>query len=386
VPTAAKPDAAKPEKADAKPAASGDGPTASLPVVPTRITSSQVVAALLIIGTLEYAEGFFAPLLAAVFISIALAPPVRWLTRLMPRWLASTVVVGALVGVVGVTGYSLADEAAAFARELPALVRQVRTIVTSAAPRTGIVQQLQRAVTELERSASSTTADGTAKVAIVEPVDVQRGVMAGTWRAIEISGNLVLLLFLVYFLLSSGDLLKLKLVKLGGDRLSERKVTLQMIEEINDKIGRFVFYQAWSGVLVGVVTWLCFAALGLRYAGLWGLAAGVMNCIPYFGPTIVMVLTAGAALVQFQSLTMVAAVAGVSVLVTSIEGMLLAPLMLGRAARVNTVATFVALMFWGWLWGAIGLVIAVPLLMTVKTVADHVESLGGWSELLGDSR
>ena len=290
----------------------------------------------------------------ALFVSIALAPPVRWLARVMPRFVASAVVVFALVGVVGTTGYALSDEAASFARELPALVRQVRTIITSASPRAGIVQQLQRAVSDLERSASSTYADGTAKVTIVEPVDVQRGVMAGTWRVMEFSANLVLLLFLVYFLLASGTLFKTKLVKLGGERLSQRKVTLQMLEEIGDQVGQFVFYQAWSGVLVGMVTWLCFLGLGMQYAGLWGLAAGVLNCIPYFGPTIVMTVSAAAALIQFQSVTMMAAVAGVSVVVTSLEGMLLAPVMLGRAARVNTVATFVALMFWGWLWGAIG--------------------------------
>ena len=359
-------------------------PAASLPEMPTRITSGQVVAALLVVGTLEYGEGFFAPLLMALFVSIALAPPVRWLARVMPRFLASAVVVGALVGVVGATGYALTDQVASFARELPALVRQVRTIINSASPRAGIVQQLQRAVSDLERSASSTYADGTAKVTIVEPVDVQRGVMAGTWRVMEFSANLVLLLFLVYFLLASGTLFKTKLVKLGGERLSQRKVTLQMLEEIGDQVGQFVFYQAWSGVLVGVVTWLCFLGLGMQYAGLWGLAAGVLNCIPYFGPTIVMAVSAAAALIQFQSVTMMAAVAGVSVVVTSLEGLLLAPLMLGRAARVNTVATFVALMFWGWLWGAIGLVIAVPLLMTLKTIADHVESLSGLSELLGD--
>ena len=208
--------------------------------------------------------------------------------------------------------------------------------------------------------------------------------MAGTWRVMEFSANLVLLLFLVFFLLASGTLFKTKLVKLGGERLSQRKVTLQMLEEIGDQVGQFVFYQAWSGVLVGIVTWLCFLGLGMQYAGLWGLAAGVLNCIPYFGPTIVMTVSAAAALIQFQSVTMMAAVAGVSVVVTSLEGMLLAPVMLGRAARVNTVATFVALMFWGWLWGAIGLVIAVPLLMTLKTIADHVESLSGLSELLGD--
>jgi predicted PurR-regulated permease PerM len=91
-----------------------------------------------------------------------------------------------------------------------------------------------------------------------------------------------------------------------------------------------------------------------------------------------------AAFVQFQSVTMAVMVAAVSVVVTGLEGFVLAPLMLGRAARVNTVATFVALMFWGWLWGGVGLVIAVPVLMIVKTIADHVESLAPLSELLAE--
>ena len=81
---------------------------------------------------------------------------------------------------------------------------------------------------------------------------------------------------------------------------------------------------------------------------------------------------------------MIALVAGVSVAVTSIEGFLISPIALGRAASVNSVAVFVAVMFWGWMWGPLGLILGVPILMMVKTVADHVESLSGLSELLAD--
>src|SRR6185503_11270238 len=136
-----------------------------------------------------------------------------------------------------------------------------------------------------------------------------------------------------------------------------------------------------SGLLVGVVTWLCFMWIGVRYAGLWGLAAGVLNCIPYFGPTIIMLAASAAALIQFRSASMVALVAFASVAITSLEGFVLAPIALGRAASVNSVSIFVAVMFWGWMWGPLGMVLAVPLLMTV---ADHVESLAALSELLGD--
>jgi predicted PurR-regulated permease PerM len=177
---------------------------------------------------------------------------------------------------------------------------------------------------------------------------------------------------------------KQKFVKLSGDRLSQRKVTLQMIDEMIEQIGQFIFYQFWSGLLVGVLTWAIFAWMGVRYAGLWGVAAGVFNCIPYFGPTIILVASAGAAAMQFKSLEMVGLVAVSSLAITSLEGFLLAPIALGRAARVNAVAVFVAVMFWGWMWGSIGLILGVPLLMIVKTIADHVESLSGVSELLAE--
>ena len=106
------------------------------------------------------------------------------------------------------------------------------------------------------------------------------------------------------------------------------------------------------------MTWLVFTWLGVRYAALWGVAAGVLNCIPYFGPTIIMVASSAAALMQFRSLSMVAMVALTSVAITALEGFLLAPIALGRAASVNSVAIFVAVMFWGWMWGPIGLILA----------------------------
>jgi predicted PurR-regulated permease PerM len=96
--------------------------------------------------------------------------------------------------------------------------------------------------------------------------------------------------------------------------------------------------------------------------------------------------SAAAALIQFHSLPMMGLVAGVSLAITALEGFLLAPLMLGQAARVNTVAVFVAIMFWGWLWGSLGLVIAVPVLMIVKTIADRIDSLSSWSELLAERK
>ena|SRR5688572_4500858 len=359
-------------------------PPATVPEVPSSITATQVIAFLLALAALRYGREFLAPLLVAILAAVALAPPVRVLSRAMPRWVAAAIVVLGISAAFGVTTWLLSDDIAAFTRRLPAIVRDVRNTIQSASPRQGLIRQIQQAVTELEQTASTPKPTDAQKVQIVEPVDVQQQMMAGARRAGEYLMQAILLLFLVFFLLASGELFKAKLVKLSGDRLSQRRVTVQMIDEITIKIGRYVFYMFWSGALVGVVTWLAFWALGMRYAGLWGVAAGVLNCIPYFGPTVVMGASALVALLQFKSVVMAAGVAGASVAITSLEGFLLTPIFLGQAARVNSVAVFVSVMFWGWMWGMPGMLLAVPILMMVKTVADHVESLAAVSELLGE--
>jgi len=358
--------------------------TVVIPQVPTSMTATQVIAVILVLAACRSASGILAPLLVAVLLAVAVAPIVQVFSRVMPRWLASAVVVIGIAAAFGLTAWTLSDEVSAFSQRLPSLVREIRTAIQSASPRQSLMRQLQQAVTELEQTTTAPKPTSATPVTIVETTDVQRSMLNYSQTAGSFLGAVVLLMFLVYFLLASGEMFKVKLVKLSGERLSQKKVTVQMIDEIITQIGHFVFYQFWSGLLVGVLTWLAFMWMGVRYAGLWGVAAGVLNCIPYFGPTIIMVTSAAAAALQFRSLPMIGLVALVSLAITSLEGFVLAPIALGRAASVNSVAVFVAVMFWGWMWGPLGLIMAVPILMIFKTVADHVESMAGISELLGE--
>jgi predicted PurR-regulated permease PerM len=359
---------------------------AVIPVMPTAVTATQVIAVILALAACRYGRDFLAPLLLGLLVAVALAPLVKALSRVIPRWLAAAVVVISIASGFGIAAWLLSDDVAAFSRRLPGIVRDVRSAVQSASPRQSLIRQLQQAVTELEQTAKPAKPTDATPVTVVQTVDVQQQMMSGARAGATYLSSAILLLFLIYFLLSEGELFKEKLVKLSGERLSQKKVTVQMIDEITGKIGRFVFYQFWSGLLVGVLTWIAFAWLGVRYAGLWGVAAGVLNCIPYFGPTIIMIASSVAAIMQFRSPGMVALVASASLAITSLEGFLLAPIALGRAASVNSVSIFVAVMFWGWMWGAVGLILAVPVLMIVKTIADHVESMKSISELLGERR
>jgi predicted PurR-regulated permease PerM len=129
---------------------------------------------------------------------------------------------------------------------------------------------------------------------------------------------------------------------------------------------------------------MAFRALGVEQAAILGLFAGLFNSIPYFGPVIVSGATAVIAFLQFGTINMALLVSGVALMITTLEGFLLTPWLSGRAARMNAVAIFVGLLFWGWVWNVWGMLLAVPMLMVTKAVCDHVEEFKGIGELLGE--
>jgi predicted PurR-regulated permease PerM len=219
----------------------------------------------------------------------------------------------------------------------------------------------------------------------VEPlVNFGNVVWLGSRGVLWISAQLTLVLFLVYFLLSYGDLFKRKLILLSGDTLAKRRVTVELIDEIGASVAKTISHLTLTSVAVGVATTLSLSFLEVRYAGLWGLAAGLFNFIPYVGPLMIACGLFLAGIVQFGDLPMAALVGGVSIAITSIEGFLFTPIVFGRAARVNPVAVFIGFLFWGWLWGLWGMLLALPLLLIMRAIADKVEDLAPLAELLSD--
>jgi predicted PurR-regulated permease PerM len=188
---------------------------------------------------------------------------------------------------------------------------------------------------------------------------------------------------MTFFFMASGDLFKRKLVKIAGPSLNQKKITVQVLDEISSQVQRFLFIQLVTGTLVGVCSWAAFRWYGLDQPAVWGVAAGVLNTIPYFGPIILAGGLAIASLLQFASFTSAAAVVALALVISGIEGFVITPLMVGRASRMNDVAVFVSLMFWGWLWGAVGMLLAIPMMMAIKSTCDRVESLAPIGELLG---
>ncbi len=367
------------------------GTVAGQDPVEIRSAALTLLAGLGVVLALQLAQALVIPVVLGILISYAVDPLVRALQRWhVHRALGAALVLISLVSAGGALIYGLQDEATAVVEQLPEAAQTVRHFLErSRHAGMPAVENVQKAAYEIERAANAAAtppaAPGVTRVQVETPaIDVSRYLVWGSLNAVAAVGQVVLILFLVYFLLASGDLYRRKLVKIAGPSLSKKKVTLQILTEIDLQIERFLLVQACTGVLVGLASWLAFRAIDLHQAGVWGVLAGVFNSIPYFGPVLVTGGIATVALLQFGSLHMVIVAAGLALFITSLEGFLLTPWLTSRAAKMNAVAVFVGLIFWGWVWSVWGMLLAVPMMVVVKAVCDHVEDFRPVGEMIGE--
>ena len=209
-------------------------------------------------------------------------------------------------------------------------------------------------------------------------------VWAGSLGLVGFLSQATMVIFLVFFLLLSGDTFKRKLVKLTGPSLSRKKVTVHILEDINTSIQNYMFMLLVTNGLLAVLMWIALRVIGLENAGAWAIVAGLLHIMPYFGPLLITIATGLVAFLQFESLEMVLLVTGTSMAIATLVGTFVTTWMTGRIARMNPTAVFVSLLFWGWLWGVWGLLLGVPIIVIVKVVAERVQGMEVVAELLGE--
>jgi predicted PurR-regulated permease PerM len=328
-----------------------------------------------------------APLAFGLLLFYALDPAVDWLERLrVPRSLAAALVLGLTMSTLFGGAYALQDEAMTVINELPTGARRISTLIDRR-PRElpGPLEKVEQAAEELAKTDSPKPAPGVVRVQVEEPRVTATGLLwLGSISAVTALNQLIMILFLTYFILLSDKMFRRKFVELAGPTLTKKKITLEIIDNIAAQIGRFLIVQIVTSVIVGVATWAGLAMVGLEEAPLWGLLAGIFNSIPYYGPLIVSGGLALVAFLQFGTPYMALLVAGIALMITSLEGWLLTPILMGRASSMNHVAVFVGLLFWSWAWGVWGLLLAVPMMMSIKVVCDHVDDLKPIGRFLGE--
>ncbi len=378
---------------EARPTPEADAPAPVVDLTTDLRSVVLVVFALAgVILLLHYARLLLIPIVIGILLSYVLGPAVTSIAkRGIPRFIGAGVVLTLLCGGIGVAAYTLSDEALAIVESLPDAARRLAEKVRSQRRQgEGALQKVERAATEIEQAAQAAAqptkgVSGVPKVQVVAPpFSAREYLWTGGAGLIWFLGQAAMVLFLVYFLLVTGDLYKRKLVKIAGPTLARRKVTVQIMDEINTQISGFLRVTVLTSVLVAFATGVALWWFGVSNYVVWGLLAGIFNSIPYLGPVLV---TGGLGVVTFlqvDNLWLTAYVCATALAITSLEGWLLTPALMSRAARMNPVAIFVGLLFWSWVWGVWGTILAVPMLMTIKAVCDRVEELRPVGELLGE--
>jgi predicted PurR-regulated permease PerM len=345
-----------------------------------------VLVGIAVVFLLYWGEAFFVPLFISLLISYALSPVVDAMT-LVVRWraLAAGLVVSSVLAALCLAVYSWSDDAQALWEEVPAATKTISKSVQK------LVQQPSKPITEMKKAAADFEAMAqTGKPAsatpppapAVAPTPVWQVLWTG-WKNVMLAGaQMMVVVFLVFFMLASGDLFKRKLLTIAAE-YNKKRFTLQVIEEIDAQVRRYLVVLLVSNVLVGVGTWLAFLALGVKYAGLWGVVAAVLHTAPYFGPSIVAGGSLIVAYVQFEDWSKAFIASGSTILVAALVGSLFTTWLASRQTRMNTTASFIGLLFFGWIWGFWGILLGIPLIAIVKTICDHNEDWKPVAELLG---
>jgi predicted PurR-regulated permease PerM len=274
--------------------------------------------------------------------------------------------------------FRLEPEVTALVEDLPRAARHVREAIESGAIGGATLENLRRASSELGGAGAGVPAAPPPTPA-VGSLELLRW---GTAELLAFSGHALVVFFLVFFMLLSGDLYRRKVLQVAG-LLGYRRVTLDVLDSIERDIKRYLLARVLTTAIVSALTWAALAALGLPHALVWAIGAGVANWIPYLGPVLVSAGLFIVGLVEFGTMSGALLASGAALAVTSLEGWLIDPPLMGRIERMNTVAVLVGLMFWTFVWGAWGTLLAVPMLAVMKAVCDRVDALKPVGALLG---
>jgi len=333
---------------------------------------------LALLYTMYLARSFLLPVATAVLFAFFFYPAVRRLKRWrIPEWLSATVIVLGLVSLLGWGGYRLMGPAAQWMARAPQVIGKVEQRLA----------RLRRPVEEVTRTAEKVgelatvpkAPDDKAIKVEMKDTSLTDALFGGTSTLL---GDAFVMFLLLYFLLASGDLFLMKVVRVLPS-LTDKKRAVAIARETEDQVSEFLVVETAInlafGAVVGVSVWLC----GMPNPVLWGVLAAATNYVPYIGGLVMNVVLGLAAFLQFDDLGKALLVAGLFFVLNTLEGNLVTPLVLGQRLTLNPVVVFLGVLFWGWMWGIVGTVLAVPILSVIKIVCDHVEGLGPIGEFLG---
>lgn len=349
-----------------------------------------LLAVLAAVTFARWARDLLIPLAFAAILFAALRPVTRALAaRGAPRPLAALVPVALVVWAAFRLLGGLNDPTAEVLDELPAMMTSVRESIGEAGGTGSLVVKLRRAIDEIESTAEAVVEEGgpaateaTPVVVETPPARIGLTILGGSFGLLGSAARALLVLILVYFLLLEGPALRSAWVRFSGRSFGARRAAVRVLDAVGSQLERFLLVMAASCSLVAAVTAGLLATVGLERALFWGAFAGLANLVPYLGPAVATLGVGAAALMQFESPSAAISIGLMALLVTSLEGWLFTPWLLGRSGRLSHTGVFVGILFWTWLWGVWGVFFAGPLTLSMRAVAGQIPAWRPFSRLL----
>ena len=337
---------------------------------------------LAVLTVLYLARDLILPIVAALILSLVFLPLVRGLRKMfIPTPLgAGLVVLALLAGLVGGI-YNLAEPASEWLDKAPKSLREIDSKLRSV---TGSVSSVANATAQVQDITEKLTSGGEVKKKPREVI-VREPKMAGAffYSARNFTVSIISTLVLLYFLLASGDLFLRKTIAVTP-KFSDKKRAVDIAQKVEAAVSRYLFTVAFINVCLGCAVALAMYLLDVPNPILWGVMVAALNFIPYIGDIISFSVLTIVGLLTFDQLWQSLMVPGVFYLLTALEGYLITPLVVSRRLSLNPVVIILSVLFWGWMWGVPGALLAVPILVALKTVCDRVESLQVFGEYLGE--
>ncbi|MEK1895410.1 MAG: AI-2E family transporter [Rhizobium sp.] len=326
--------------------------------------------------TLSYAKDFLVPIVLAYLLAMVFGPIRRFFDRRgVPSALTSLVIVLVLlVGFLSLLG-ALAVPVSGWMERAPQIQHDIQSKLSS-------ISQTFSGVFDAASRLSELTTSHSAGVQQVEVNDTSYIANAALFAPAAMA-QFVFTLILLLFLLASGDMFYEKLVNVLPT-FGDKKRAMRIAHDIERKLSRYLLtitlINAGFGVAVAVLLW----AVGMPSPIVFGVLAFLLNYVPYLGALAGIVVSMSVALVSFDGLRWSVVVGAIYVGLATVEGQLITPYFVGRSLRLNTVVVFIAVSFWAWLWSAVGMLVAVPLLVAINTFCEHIDGLSGLGKFLSE--
>jgi predicted PurR-regulated permease PerM len=326
--------------------------------------------------TFYFARSLLLPIVLALLLSLILSPAVRALKRMyVPEPLGAAMVVAGLSALLVWGLVQLFEPATDWLAKAPKIAEQVERKLSTLRKS---VEQVTSAAAQVEALTTVEADEKRSPQVIAKRPSLLSRVLTGTQSVVIAAGATVVLLF---FILASGDLFMRKLVRVLPT-FEDKKTAVSVARTIQSAIARYLFTITCINVGLGVATGIALHFIGMPNPILWGVMVAVFNYVPYIGPAVSGTVLTVVAFLSFEHMNDVLLVPAVYFALETIEGHFITPILTGRSLTLNPVMIFLSMLLWGWIWGVVGALMAVPILMTLKIFCDHVESLHGLGEFL----